>query len=49
MITQAKRSGIAGTGSGFQVKVDVNAKTNFEKDYWRGILDSQGKTDGGYY
>ena len=31
------------------VEVDVNAKTNFESGYWKGILDAQGKTDGGYY
>ena len=43
-IAQAKKA-----GNGVQVKVDVNRKLNFEKDYWRGILDSQGKTDGGYY
>jgi len=36
-------------GSKIQVEVDVNYKTNYESNYWRGILDAQGKTDGGYY
>ena len=36
-------------GGAVQVEVDVNAKTNFESGYWKGILDAQGKTDGGYY
>mmetsp|Transcript_11572 Transcript_11572/g.34457 ORF Transcript_11572/g.34457 Transcript_11572/m.34457 type:complete len:187 (+) Transcript_11572:73-633(+) len=40
----------AKTGGGaVSVEVDVNAKTNFESGYWKGILDAQGKTDGGYY
>ena len=37
------------TGSKIQVEVDVNYKANYESGYWRGILDAQGKTDGGYY
>lgn len=24
-------------------------QADFEKSYWKGILDAQGKTDGGYY
>ena len=36
-------------GGAVSVEVDVNAKTNFESGYWKGILDAQGKTDGGYY
>jgi len=36
-------------GGAVAVEVDVNAKTNFESGYWKGILDAQGKTDGGYY
>ena len=32
-----------------QVLINVNAKAQFESNYWRGILDSQGKVDGGYY
>lgn len=36
-------------GNAVQVEVDINAKTNFESGYWKGILDAQGKADGGYY
>mmetsp|Transcript_17937 Transcript_17937/g.29932 ORF Transcript_17937/g.29932 Transcript_17937/m.29932 type:complete len:193 (-) Transcript_17937:241-819(-) len=36
-------------GNAVEVNVNVNAKAAFETDYWRGILDAQGKTDGGYY
>ena len=36
-------------GGAVSVEVDVNAKTNFESGYWKGVLDAQGKTDGGYY
>mmetsp|Transcript_28339 Transcript_28339/g.42850 ORF Transcript_28339/g.42850 Transcript_28339/m.42850 type:complete len:184 (-) Transcript_28339:273-824(-) len=32
-----------------QVEVDVNAKANFEANYWSGILDAQGKANGKYY
>ena len=28
---------------------DVNAKANFEANYWSGMLDAQGKADGKYY
>jgi nitrite reductase/ring-hydroxylating ferredoxin subunit len=31
------------------VQVDVNAKANFEANYWSGILDAQGKSNGKYY
>lgn len=31
------------------VQVDVNAKFNFEANYWSGALDAQGKADGKYY
>ena len=37
------------SGGGFQAQVNVNAKLQFEADYWRGVLDAQGKVDGGYY
>lgn len=37
------------TGKVIQVQVDVNAKYNFEVDYWTGVLDAQGKDDGKYY
>lgn len=36
-------------GNAVQVLIDVNAKAKFESSYWRGVLDSQGKVDGGYY
>jgi len=37
------------SGGKVQVLLDVNAKKRFDSNYWRGILDSQGKVDGGYY
>lgn len=42
-------------GSGFfgggeiEVQVDTNAKKAYEADYWKGLLDAQGKVDGTYY
>lgn len=36
-------------GGNLQVQVDVNAKLNFEADYWSGALDAQGKANGKYY
>jgi hypothetical protein len=27
----------------------LQAKAEFEKKFWKGILDAQGKADGGYY
>eukprot|EP00166_Cyanidium_caldarium_P000917 ctg_1387.g449 len=29
--------------------LQVDARDEFEKNYWRGILDAQGKATGGYY
>eukprot|EP00565_Helicotheca_tamesis_P002399 CAMPEP_0185740902 /NCGR_PEP_ID=MMETSP1171-20130828/38670_1 /TAXON_ID=374046 /ORGANISM="Helicotheca tamensis, Strain CCMP826" /LENGTH=216 /DNA_ID=CAMNT_0028412833 /DNA_START=66 /DNA_END=717 /DNA_ORIENTATION=- len=38
------------TGKGVvEVQVDVNAKANFESQYWSGVLDAQGKANGKYY
>lgn len=37
------------SGGSISVQVDVNAKANFEANYWTGILDAQGKSDGTYY
>jgi len=37
------------SGNNVQVLIDVNAKARFESNYWRGVLDAQGKVDGGYY
>jgi nitrite reductase/ring-hydroxylating ferredoxin subunit len=36
-------------GGNIEVLINVNAKAQFEQKYWRGVLDSQGKVDGGYY
>jgi len=32
-----------------QVQVDLNAKLNYEANYWSGVLDAQGKDNGKYY
>jgi len=37
------------SGKNIEVQINVNAKAQFEANYWRGVLDSQGKVDGGYY
>ena len=37
------------SGGAVQALVNINAKAQFEQGYWRGILDAQGKVDGGYY
>merc|ERR1719221_733927 len=37
------------SGNSIQVEINVNAKLQFEQSYWRGVLDAQGKVDGGYY
>jgi hypothetical protein len=31
------------------LKAVMQAKAEFEKKFWKGILDAQGKADGGYY
>jgi len=36
-------------GGKIEVNINVNAKASFEQQYWRGVLDAQGKVDGGYY
>jgi nitrite reductase/ring-hydroxylating ferredoxin subunit len=36
-------------GDVVEVQVDVNYKANFESQYWSGILDAQGKSNGKYY
>merc|ERR1712130_542305 len=33
-------------GNVIEVQVDVNAKANFESQYWSGVLDAQGKANG---
>lgn len=37
------------SGGVYEALINVNAKAQFEQKYWRGILDAQGKVDGGYY
>jgi nitrite reductase/ring-hydroxylating ferredoxin subunit len=37
------------SGNSVQCLINVNAKKQFESNYWRGVLDAQGKVDGGYY
>lgn len=37
------------TGGSIEALIDVEARADFEKDYWRGILDSTGKATGDYY
>jgi len=38
-------------GPVIQAEVNANAQAQYEADrgYWRGVLDAQGKVDGGYY
>jgi len=36
-------------GGDIEVQVDTNAKKAYEADYWKGVLDAQGKNDGTYY
>jgi len=36
-------------GGDIEVLVDTNAKKAWEADYWKGVLDAQGKDDGTYY
>mmetsp|Transcript_69575 Transcript_69575/g.155824 ORF Transcript_69575/g.155824 Transcript_69575/m.155824 type:complete len:248 (-) Transcript_69575:105-848(-) len=36
-------------GDDVEVLLDTNAKRAYEADYWKGLLDAQGKVDGTYY
>merc|ERR1719322_195140 len=36
-------------GGDVEVLIDTNAKRAFEANYWKGLLDAQGKDDGTYY
>jgi nitrite reductase/ring-hydroxylating ferredoxin subunit len=36
-------------GNVVEVQVDVNYKFAYEQNYWSGILDAQGKSNGKYY
>ncbi|CAK0825476.1 unnamed protein product [Prorocentrum cordatum] len=54
LVIEKKKLAIFEARSGFfggdiEVQVDTNAKKAYEADYWKGILDAQGKNDGTYY
>jgi len=49
LIFEARTGGLFGGGGEVEVLVDTNAKKAYEADYWKGILDAQGKNDGSYY
>jgi len=36
-------------GGEVEVLIDTNAKRAYEANYWKGVLDAQGKDDGTYY
>mmetsp|Transcript_68435 Transcript_68435/g.107586 ORF Transcript_68435/g.107586 Transcript_68435/m.107586 type:complete len:240 (+) Transcript_68435:62-781(+) len=36
-------------GGEVEVLIDTNAKSAYEANYWKGLLDAQGKDDGTYY
>jgi len=36
-------------GGDVEVLIDTNAKRAYEANYWKGVLDAQGKDDGTYY
>merc|ERR1719222_1066572 len=46
LIIEARTSFLGGD---VEVLVDKNAKRAYEADYWKGLLDAQGKNDGTYY
>lgn len=48
LVFDCRESGFLGGGE-IEVLVDTNAKKAYEADYWKGILDAQGKDDGTYY
>jgi nitrite reductase/ring-hydroxylating ferredoxin subunit len=48
LIFECRESGFFGGGD-VEVLVDTNAKRAYEADYWKGLLDAQGKDDGSYY
>jgi len=49
LIFETRSGGLFGGGGEVEVLVDTNAKKAYEADYWKGILDAQGKNDGTYY
>lgn len=32
-----------------QTCININARSEYEKAYWKGVLDASGKADGGYF
>merc|ERR1719229_345578 len=46
LIIESRKSFLSGD---IEVLVDTNAKKAYEADYWKGLLDAQGKDDGTYY
>lgn len=48
LVFEARQGGFLGSGE-VEVLVDVNAKKAYEANYWKGLLDAQGKDDGTYY
>eukprot|EP00438_Fugacium_kawagutii_P030976 Skav203552 [mRNA] locus=scaffold3576:63290:64649:+ [translate_table: standard] len=48
LVFEARQGGFLGSGE-IEVLVDVNAKKAYEANYWKGLLDAQGKDDGTYY
>lgn len=47
--TDVQKVQVRKKGKAVEALINVNAKQQFESDYWRGVLDAQGKVDGGYY
>eukprot|EP00931_Biecheleriopsis_adriatica_P023909 TRINITY_DN149_c0_g1_i2.p1 TRINITY_DN149_c0_g1~~TRINITY_DN149_c0_g1_i2.p1 ORF type:complete len:247 (-),score=55.61 TRINITY_DN149_c0_g1_i2:172-846(-) len=48
LIFECREGGFLGSGD-IEVLVDTNAKKAYEADYWKGLLDAQGKDDGTFY
>ena len=48
LVFEARQGGFLGSGE-VEVLVDTNAKKAYEANYWKGLLDAQGKDDGTYY
>ena len=48
LVFEVRQGGFLGSGE-VEVLVDTNAKKAYEANYWKGLLDAQGKDDGTYY
>lgn len=48
LVFECRQGGFLGSGE-VEVLVDTNAKKAYEANYWKGLLDAQGKDDGTYY